>query len=194
MGRAYDPARATRARLLQMEARAKARAEDAAVAEGVAETVGLSRARGAAFAAETERGVITYRRQTGLDWLLKKGRLTAQQAQAGARYGACWRSARAAAAIASTLDVQPGGGAWGGPPLSALVRQVEGRAQAAAQLARYRTRLMNQQDLVAACDRICGEELTPREAAGGEREAGRLEAVLKVALDLLNLAPPEPGR
>jgi len=39
--------------------------------------------------------------------------------------------------------------------------------------------------LVGACDRICGLELTPREAAGGDREAGRLEAVLAVALDLL---------
>jgi hypothetical protein len=38
---------------------------------------------------------------------------------------------------------------------------------------------------VAACDRICGQELTPREAAGADREAGRLEAVLAIALDLL---------
>jgi hypothetical protein len=38
---------------------------------------------------------------------------------------------------------------------------------------------------VAACDLVCGEEKTPREAAGGEREASRMEAVLKVALDIL---------
>jgi len=42
--------------------------------------------------------------------------------------------------------------------------------------------------LITACDLICGEELTPREAAGGEREAGRLEAVLAVALDILAAA------
>jgi hypothetical protein len=45
---------------------------------------------------------------------------------------------------------------------------------------------LGQADLIAACDRVCGEELTPREAAGGEREAARLEAILKVALDILS--------
>jgi len=38
---------------------------------------------------------------------------------------------------------------------------------------------------VAACDRICGEELTPREATKAEREAYQLEAILAVALDML---------
>jgi hypothetical protein len=37
----------------------------------------------------------------------------------------------------------------------------------------------------AACDLVCGRELTPREAGGGDREGVRLEAVLLVALDLL---------
>jgi glutathione S-transferase len=45
--------------------------------------------------------------------------------------------------------------------------------------------LADHPNLVGACDRICGQELTPREAAGGDREAGRLEAVLAIALDLL---------
>ena len=35
------------------------------------------------------------------------------------------------------------------------------------------------------CDQVCGQELTPREAGGGDREAQRIEAVLKVALDIL---------
>jgi hypothetical protein len=188
MGRAYDPARETRARLLRLEQRAKARTEVAAIADGVAETVALSRARGAAIhrepAARGERDA-AYRRQPGLEWLARKGRLTPPQAQAGERYGACYRRARVEAAIASTLETQPGGGLPAGPPLSALLEQVEGRRRAQEQLARYRARLMQQEDLIAACDRICGEELTPREAGGGEREAGRLEAVLKVALDIL---------
>ena len=38
------------------------------------------------------------------------------------------------------------------------------------------------------CDLICGQELTPREAGGGDRDAARIEAVLKVALDLLAMA------
>ena len=49
MGRAYDPARAMRERLKTLEARERARTEARAVAEGVAETVDLARARGAAF-------------------------------------------------------------------------------------------------------------------------------------------------
>lgn len=52
-------------------------------------------------------------------------------------------------------------------------------------LGELRARLLRQPDLVAACDLICGEEKTPREAAGGDRDAGRIEAVLKVALDIL---------
>ena len=45
-----DPARVARDRLLRLERQAKARAEAAAVAGGVAETVALSRARGSAIA------------------------------------------------------------------------------------------------------------------------------------------------
>jgi hypothetical protein len=52
-------------------------------------------------------------------------------------------------------------------------------------LASFRQRLAGQLDLVRACDLVCGEELTPREASENERDAGRLEAVLLVALDLL---------
>jgi hypothetical protein len=61
----------------------------------------------------------------------------------------------------------------------------EGTASAQAALAQMRARLGGQPDLVQACDLVCGEEKTPREAGGGEREALRVEAVLKVALDLL---------
>jgi hypothetical protein len=154
MGRAYDPARATRERLLMLERREKARAELRAVTEGVAETVALSRRRGAAFAKEPGSRETPYRRQCGLDWLAKKGRLTPRQLAAGERYGECYRRA------------------------------------AAARLALYRRQLLEQQDLIGACDRICGQELTPRGAGGGEREGLRLEAVLKVALDILAAAAP----
>lgn len=61
----------------------------------------------------------------------------------------------------------------------------EGRRQAQGELAARRAALFGQGDLVTACDLICGQELTPREAAGGDRDAGRMEAVLKVALDPL---------
>jgi hypothetical protein len=180
MGRPYDPAKAIRDRLKAMEQRQQARGEAEAVAEGVAETVALAAERGTAF--EKRDGL--YQRQPGLDFLARKGRLSVAQKAAGERYGACYRRAMASAMIGSTLEVQPGMSA-AGPPLSALLAQAEGRRQAELKLAMYRRQLLGQADLIAACDRVCGRELTPREAAGGEREASRLEAVLLVALDIL---------
>ena len=187
MSRTAELARLERERLMMVDRRARARAEARAVSEGVAETVALSRARGAGFEAPTQRRGEregAYRRLTGLDWLAKKGRLSERQKGAGERYGACYRKARAEASIGSTLDVQPGG-APQGTPLTAVLAQAEARAQAQARLAFYRRRLGGQTDLVAACDLVCGRELTPREAGGNEREVVRLEAVLQVALDLL---------
>jgi hypothetical protein len=188
MGRAYDPARAMRERLKILEQREHDRTEARAVAEGVAETVGLSEARGAVFeTAPAQRGEreTPYRRMAGLEWLWKKGRITERQRSAGERYGDRYRRADAAPTIGSTLDVQPGSSATAGPSLALLLRLAEGRRQAQAQLAAYRERLFGQSDLVTVCDLVCGQELTPREAGGGDREALRIEAVLKVALDVL---------
>src|ERR1700761_2756125 len=94
MGRAYDPARAMRERLKVLEARERSRAENRAVAEGVAETVALSQARGAAFDKPAPRRgerETPYRRQCGLDWLAHKGRITPAQKAGGERHRACWR-------------------------------------------------------------------------------------------------------
>ncbi|MBW8812494.1 MAG: hypothetical protein JF588_03620 [Caulobacterales bacterium] len=186
MPRVRDPAREARDRLLRLEQRAKAREEGQAVAEGVAETVALSRARGSAIeapAAGPGRGA--YRRQEGLAWLARKGRITAAARAAGERYGWAYRRAKLEGSIRSTLDVRPGGGFAGAPPLEAVLAHGEGTELARRKLAQFRARLLRQPDLVAACDLICGEEKTPREATGDEREALRLEAVLKVALDIL---------
>ena len=188
MGRPYDPGRAMRERLKTLEARERARSEARAVAEGVAETVGLSADRGAEFdkAAVVRGGRETpYRRQAGLEWLAKKGRISAAQRQAGEAYGAAFRRAGAGARIGSTLEVQPSGGLSAGASLALLLRRAEGRMRAEDALAAMRTRLFGQGDLVSVCDQVCGRELTPREAGGGDREALRIEAVLKVALDLL---------
>ena len=178
-------------RLLRAERQARAQAEAAAVADGVAETVALSRGRGAAITgspvADAARGKRPqpYRRQTGLEWLAGKGRIDAQAKAAGERYGAAYRRVKLEAAIPSTLDVKPGGGARPEAPLEHVLAHGEGTAQARRRLGEFRLRLSRQPDLVAACDLICGEEKTPREAAGADRDAGRLEAVLKVALDIL---------
>ena len=190
MRRTMDPARRERERLSVIERREAVKAERQAVAEGVAETVGLSRARGASFEApKLERGrrQTPYRRQPGLEWLTRKGRLTPAQRAAGERYGGCYRRAKVEGAIPSSLDVKPRTGMPGGSPLASVLSHAEGTARASARLAQYRGRLWRQRDLIKACDLVCGEELTPREAAESEREAGRLEAVLLVALDILSI-------
>ncbi len=191
MGRPYDPARAMRERLRKLEQREAGRLEAHAVAEGVAETVALDGDRGAEFEKPpVQRGgrETPYRRQAGLEWLAKKGRITVQQKAAGERYGEAYRRAGAAPALASSLQAAgTHGGLSAGAPLALLLKLAEGRRRAEARLAAYRTRLFTQSDLVTACDLICGQELTPREAGGGDRDAARIEAVLKVALDILAL-------
>jgi hypothetical protein len=125
-----------------------------------------------------------YRRQPGLEWLARKGRISEHQRAAGERYRDAYLVAQPTVAIGSTLEVQPGG-ASGGPGLKALVARADLRRSAERKLAMYRAQLSGHPALVAACDLVCGRELTPREAAGGEREGLKLEAVLLVALDLL---------
>lgn len=187
MSRAAYLARLERERLARVEQQGRARLEARQVADGVAETVALSAARGAEFEAppcvrgERQR---PYRRLAGLEWLSRKGRLTSAQKAAGERYGRCYRVALGEAAIASTLDVKPGGATE--TPLTAVIARAEANARARDALNAFRETLRRQPSLVAACDMICGEELTPREAVlGGDREIYRLEAVLEVALDML---------
>ena len=63
-----DPARVARDRLIRREQQERVRAEAQAVAEGVAETVALSRARGQAVAQSASRKRLQpYRRQSGLE-------------------------------------------------------------------------------------------------------------------------------
>ena len=187
MSRAAYLARLERERLARVEQQGRARLEARRVAEGVAETIALLAARGAEFEAPpSARGERQrpYRRLPGLEWLSRKGRLTNAQKAAGERYGRCYRAAQGEVAIASTLDIRPGGAAE--TPLTAVIARAEANAWARDALKAYRETLRRQPSLVAACDMICGEELTPREAVhGGDREIYRLEAVLEVALDML---------
>ena len=191
MNRVLDPVRRQREQQLLHERRLQAQAEARDLAEGVAETVALSTARGAAFdhkPATRARRETAYRRQAGLEWLASKGRLTTGQRLAGERYGAVYRRARMEGSIPSTLGLEPRTSAPGGPSLSTVLAHAEGSAHAKSRLLLYRRQLSAQASLVAACDLICGQELTPREAAPSEREAGKLEAVLIVALDILATA------
>lgn len=161
MARPHDPARLERERMALLERRARARAEALAVAEGVSETVALSRARGAGFEAPGRRKGERegpYRRLPGLDWLVRKGRLTAPQLGAGERYGAAYRRAQAEAAFGSSLALEPGDAPATGTPVRDVLALAEIRAQARAKLAFYRRRLGGQTDLVTACDLICGRD------------------------------------
>jgi len=180
--------RAARDRLVRLERQAKARAEAVAVAEGVAETVALSRARGQAVVGGEPGGrtarATPHKRLSGLEWLATRGKISGEARAAGERYGWVYRRVKLAKAIPSTLDVRVRG-AFMAPSLEETLAHGEGTETARRRLSEFRRRLSGQPDLVAACDLICGEEKTPREAAGGDRDAGRLEAVLKVALDLL---------
>lgn len=190
MARAYDPAKRMRERLLMLERRREA----AAVGAAVSETVTLSQARGSEIEGPG-LGRQAHRRLTGLEWLARKGRISPAAAVAGAQYGHAYRRAKCDPPIPSTLNGQTGSTALEGPSVRDILKQAEGTAQARQRLAELRRRLLRQPDLVEACDQVCGEERTPREAAGGEREGVRMEAVLKVALDIL--AGPEasaPGR
>jgi hypothetical protein len=188
MSRVLDPVRRQRERQLLLERRELAQTEARAVADGVVETVALSAQRGSAFehASSTRtRRETPYRRQAGLEWLASKGRLTPAMRVAGERYGAVYRRARMEGSMPSTLGLEPRSSAPGGAPLSSVLEHAEGTAQAKGKLLHYRRQLCGQANLIGACDLICGQELTPREAAANDRDAGKLEAVLLVALDIL---------
>lgn len=175
-------------RLRALERQAQARRQSAEVAAGVAETVALRRARGESLVGPAARGprAAPYRRQPGLDWLAAKGRIDARARAAGERYGSAWRrAAQDEIALPSSMNPHVRSGGFTAPDPAQVMARAEATAAAARRLADYRRRLQGQPDLIAACDQICGRELTPREAAGPDRDAIRLEAVLKVALDIL---------
>ncbi|MBL8557050.1 MAG: hypothetical protein JNL41_22445 [Phenylobacterium sp.] len=184
-----SPEAVARERLVREARQRKAREHAQAVAAGVAETVALSRARGAAIAEPTVTRkrvrLQPYRRQTGLEWLEAKGRIGAPARAAGEHYGWAYRRVKLEKAIPSTLG-QEVRGAFMAPSLAEVIARGEGTEIARMKLAELRARLKRQPDLIAACDLICGEEKTPREAAGGvDRDAAKLEGLLKVALDFL---------
>lgn len=106
MSRAAQLARLERERLLTLERRGKARLEAQAVAGGVAESVALSRARGAAIVmppAEPGERQRTYRRLPGLEWLARRGRLSEAQK---------WRESATAPPIGGPAGPAPSARPW----------------------------------------------------------------------------------
>lgn len=183
---------AARRRLLDQERRERNRVEENALEARLTETQALGENRGAEYEREGQkRGEARkpIRRLSGLYWLHKKGRIDADQLAAGVRYGAAYRRAGGEGRIRSILDREVHTGSE--RTIADLVEHSEAVANAKLKLAMYRRMLSNQPGMVRACDRICGEELTPREASINGKTAEGVEAVLRVALDLLiqHLAP-----
>jgi len=166
-------------RLARQQTLAREKAEVAAIAAGVRETVALEEKRGASFTPPGPRGKPTVRRRKdGLDWLYDKGRISHRQKLAGQRYGDEWRRAQLRS-TRSCLDDTVRGYVEAAPG--------EARAQAAGRLSRARALALNGNEaLIEAADRICGESLSPAQwADGDDRLALRLEDRAQRALEML---------
>ncbi len=117
----------------------------------------------------------------GLIWLIRKDKLTPIRRHAAALYRAAYREPQEGA-MRSCLNADPRGSGIGRPP-----DYNAGKVDAARRLAALRAdALAGHEQMIAVMDGVCGGGLTLREMCGGEeRAAGRLEAVLMVALDLV---------
>jgi hypothetical protein len=117
----------------------------------------------------------------GLVWLIRKGRLTPPRQRAAAVYRAAYREPQEGA-TRSCLNFEPRGSGVGRPPdFNAAKVDAIRRLDALR-----RDALAGHEQLIWVMDGVCGGGLTLREMTGGEeRAAGKLEAVLLVALDLV---------
>lgn len=120
----------------------------------------------------------------GLEWLQRKKRLTAQQHLTALTYRKAYRDA-GEVGLRSCLNDQPRGG--GGDHMACAI---VASADAKAWLAHVRGKVLaGQVDMLTVMDGVCGSGRTLRELAGGnDRKAAELEAILKVALDLVWLS------
>lgn len=178
-----------RRQLLARERHVRAKAEETAVEAGMQETATLYALKGVEIQRTPQkRGEKRkpMQRPTGLGFLLERKKITQAQYEAGEKYGAVFRLAAGEATIRSILNDERGGGSFN---VNRVLAQAERSAQAQAVLSSYRQQLGNQAALVDACDQVCGEERTPRECSPDGHRADALEAVLKVALDLLTTSP-----
>jgi hypothetical protein len=118
----------------------------------------------------------------GLAWLLKKKRITDEQAREGLRYRAGFREdGGGVMGVGSCLEVSLGGSGEGKE--QKLVAQTEARRD---YLLIVGSVLWHDTQLVAVMDGVCGLGQTPRYLAGGKQlEALALETQLKVALNLV---------
>jgi hypothetical protein len=127
------------------------------------------------------------KQRDGLAWLIQKKRLTPTQAKTAKTWRDAARDATGVS-IRSCIDdtaTGSGGPAW-------LRLQAAYVASSAAQMWLDQMRrevLRGQADMLTVLDGVCGAGHTLRDLAGGnDRRAGELEAILRVALDLVGAA------
>lgn len=116
----------------------------------------------------------------GLAWLLKKRRLTPEQAREGMLYRAGFKDA-GEVELRSSLNMAIGGG--GDMLLPAACAMTDAKRQML--IIRYQV-LRGQPDMIAAMDGVCGLGRTVRWLAGHDRHrADEMEIALRLALDLI---------
>lgn len=122
----------------------------------------------------------------GIDWLLKKGRLTSRRHRAAQFYRKAFRDGGGLSIKSSLGNVDQAGGGTPGPGLHADGGAIA-YTQAKRDLHHIQTQVLwSQDDLLTVCDAICGIGQTPRSLVGGDgHKAATVEAVLMVALDLI---------
>ena len=120
----------------------------------------------------------------GLLWLIKKRRLTATQIATAKQWRDAVRDA-GGVSIRSCIDDSSTGG--GSAPWLRLQAAYVASAASKTWLEQMRHDVLRGQvDMLTVMDGVCGAGRTLRELAGGnDRRAGELEAVLRVALDVL---------
>ncbi|MGZ3272402.1 MAG: hypothetical protein ACXU82_03600 [Caulobacteraceae bacterium] len=129
------------------------------------------------------------RRMTGLEYLFQKKQINHRQRRAGERYGNDFRVAiiESPVSIKSSLDDPdaprgPGGGPFPQDHLEAMAWIIECREQ----ISLARNVLGHHAGMIAACDMICGRQLSPTEIApDSQKDRVQIETGLRIALDML---------
>lgn len=174
---------AERRRLLSVERQEKAKADDASMIRLTAENAALDYERGELVTPDTKRGEKRkpQRRLCGIELMERRGDITVDQRNALAMYGNDYRLAKPREArLRSCLDDTVRGTADIMPP-SLSQRAANDRLTLAQYVA-----LRGQSDLMEACNKIAGLQMTPREAAeGSARKSERMVTAVRIAADLL---------
>ena len=134
-------------------------------------------------------------RETGLGWLLAKGRISPRQVRAGETFGALFRAAIIGGedSLRSCLNISvSGGGSSAGGASPDAWSTAQWIAECRERLRRACDRLPHE-GMVMACELICGHGLRPREITPVQRDAEQIETALRMALDVLDKHFAETG-